>query len=806
MSKTLVILESPNKEAKVQEYLGPKYVVTSSRGHIRDLDPKSLSINIENNFEPRYFVNPDKEVVIQRLKRSYRNCTSVALATDFDREGESIAWHVAEILGIKPAERKRMIFTEITKKAITKAAEDIKPLDMNMFYAQQARRLLDRLIGYKWLSPLLWKNIQSSMKKGQSLSGGRVQSVVNRLIIDREREILKFSQENYYKTMGKFKELSMELENRLVTGDEVEDLCETVANAQIKVDDVSTKQTKRNASAPFITSTLQQEASNKFRMSPKKTMEMAQRLYENGLITYMRTDSVTLSEDILKVIITKIKRDYGDKYANLKQYKNKGKNSQEAHEAIRPSNIDKKNITVDMRNRLCESCTKLYSLIWKRTIASQMSPAEVNIQTIKAGVYNDALKKTKYKFVSKSETIVFDGFLKVYRPVETKEHSDEEDEANKEKDACAVEIKNEQILNLIKIKSEQKYTRPPVGRFTEASLVKKLDEMGIGRPSTYSSMVSIVQERKYVERKDIPGEKKKIKLFTFDIETCELDEKQNEITVNGEKSKLVPTDIGKIVNDYLEKSIGDIIDYNFTVDMEKMLDEIASGQQNWVSVVQFIYDRFNPQFDKLISTTNLEKEKYTRKLGTDPYTGREIVAYIAKYGPVICLKAPPVSDTKNKQIEKPKFISLKETDKSIETITLTEAVTLLKYPYDFGEYKGSTITICSGRYGLYFKYNGKNHSLKSCDEPETLDDIEEYFNRQIEDNKNKPTSLYRKLNDKIVIKDGKYGPYIQYSKEQGKTPVFINLGKTDPHKVTIKECMALINKKSGGYKSTYSKK
>lgn len=815
MSKILVVLESPNKESKVQDYLGSKYVVTSSKGHIRDLDAKSLSIDIENNFAPRYFVNSDKEYVIERLKRSYSKCTDILLATDYDREGESIAWHVAEILNISPHNRRRMIFTEITKKALQEASKNTKPLDMNMFYAQQARRLIDRLIGYKWLSPLLWKNIQSSMKKGQSLSGGRVQSVVNRLIIERENEILKFNTDNYFKTIGKFKELNMDLENRLTLDTEVESLCEIIANASIIVDDVTNKKTKRNPSTPFITSTLQQEASNKFRMSPKKTMEMAQRLYENGLITYMRTDSVTISDEILQSIKKKVIKDYGEKYSNLKQYKNKSKNSQEAHEAIRPSDINKEKIARDDQNRLCDGCVKLYNLIWRRTIASQMSAAEVNIQTIKAGTYDNDTKTTdlKYKFVAKSENILFDGFLRIYKPVETKEH-DEDSDNDSDSLATNKKIEKDQVLNLQVLNSEEKFTRPPVGRFTEASLVKKLDEMGIGRPSTYSSMVSIVQDRNYVEKKDILGDKKKVKRYSFNLDTCELDEKTEEISVNGEKGKLVPTDIGKIVNEYLEKNIGDIVNYDFTVNLEKMLDDVATGTQDWTGVVQCIYDTFNPQFDKLISTSQLEKEKYKRKLGVDPYTGREIITYIAKYGPVVCLKAhiQSQSDNANRKskksitFEKDKFVSLKESKKSIESITLSEAVELLKYPYELGEYKGETINICSGRYGLYFKYNQKNWSLKGKEEPGTIDDIEEYFEEMKNQNVNEEgqKKIYRKVTDKILIKDGKYGPYIQYSKEAGKKPLFVNLGKVDYNKITEDECMALVNKKmnySKGYKS-----
>ncbi len=382
MTKTLVVLESPNKEKKVQDYLGEKFLVTSSKGHIRDLDGKSLSIDIDNDFAPKYFVNDDKQYVISNLKRQFKQCTDILLATDYDREGESIAWHVAEVLGIPMSNRKRLLFQEITKKALQKSLTETKDLDMNMFYAQQARRIIDRLIGYKWLSPLLWKNVQSSMKKGASLSGGRVQSVVNRLIIDREREIAKFSQSAYFKTIGQFKNIDMDLDHKFEDAKEVETFIDVAANSNFIVESVKNKKSQRKPSTPFITSTLQQEASNKWRMSPKKTMSNAQRLYENGLITYMRTDSVTISEEILDKIKNKVVSDYGEEYSNKTQYKNKSQNSQEAHEAIRPSDINKFEIKRDDSLNLCDNCVKLYNLIWRRTIASQMSPAKVNIQTI----------------------------------------------------------------------------------------------------------------------------------------------------------------------------------------------------------------------------------------------------------------------------------------------------------------------------------------------------------------------------------------------------------------------------------------
>jgi DNA topoisomerase I len=807
MSKTLVVLESPNKEKKVQEYLGEKFLVTSSKGHIRDLDAKSLSIDIESDFAPKYFVNEDKQYVINNLKRQFKQCTDILLATDYDREGESIAWHVAEVLGIPESNRKRLLFQEITKKALQKSLGETKDLDMNMFYAQQARRIIDRLIGYKWLSPLLWKNVQSSMKKGASLSGGRVQSVVNRLIIDREREIKKFEQSPYFKTIGHFKDIDMDLDHKFTNAEEVETFIDVVANSTFLVENVKNKKTQRKPSTPFITSTLQQEASNKWRMSPKSTMSNAQRLYENGLITYMRTDSVTISDEILDKIKNKVVSDYGSKYSNKTQYKNKSQNSQEAHEAIRPSDINKFEIKRDDSLNLCDNCVKLYNLIWRRTIASQMSPAQVNIQTITAKMTtideddetDETKKMREYKFVTKNDTIEFDGFLRVYRPIETKD-AEESDDEKSNSTSKKREFKNDETLELLKLNSDEKYTKPSVGRFTEASLVKKLDDMGIGRPSTYSSMVSIVQDRNFAEKRDIKGLELESRKYSFDAVCCELDEKTEKSTINGEKGKLVPTDIGNIVNTYLEDNIGDIVNYDFTVNLEKFLDEISSGTKVWTEVVRYIYDTFEPTYLELNAANILEKDKHKRTLGNDPTTGRDIVAYIGQYGPVVCLNGDVKKKIKNK------YVSIKSDKYTIDTITLDDALELIKYPYEFGDYKGSSIEINQGKFGLYFKYKGKNYSLKDFEEPQTIEDFDDYF-KALEERKNSNGNrildgntiegLPRKISDKIWIKVGKYGPYIQYKKNpiSDTKPKFIPLkGNVDLLKITEKECMALINK------------
>lgn len=806
MSKILVVLESPNKESKVQNYLGDKYLVTSSKGHIRDLDPKSLSIDIENEFAPIYKVNADKEYVINNLKRLAKKCHSVLLATDADREGESIAWHVAEILNLPCEDRQRLVFQEITKKALLKAAEEPKPLDLNMFHAQQARRIIDRLIGYKWLSPLLWKNVQNSMKKGSSLSGGRVQSVVNRLIIDREKEIKSFDSSSYFKTNGEFDKLSMDLDYKFKETKEVESFIDAIANAYFQVDTISHKKSQRKPAAPFITSTLQQEASNKWRMSPKSTMSCAQKLYENGLITYMRTDSVTISKEVLGLIKRKIIADFGEPYSKLVQYKNKSDNSQEAHEAIRPSDINKFEIKEDASLKLDSYCVKLYNLIWRRTIASQMAPAKVDTQTITvlARDVETTLPTSKHKFISKSERIEFDGFLRVYKPVSDSDNDNDNDNDDSDSEQAKNNSFKKKIiegdkLNLMNLTSLEKYTKPPVGRFTEASLVKKLDEMGIGRPSTYSSMVSIVQDRNFAKKQDIKGIKKKVKQYQFSPVSFELSETFKEEILNGEKGKLVPTDIGGIVNTYLENNIKEAINFDFTVNLEKLLDEISTGTKPWQVVVRYIWDSFEPKFLELMSCSTLEKDKHKRVLGKDPNTGRDIYCYIAKFGPVVCL-----AEDLPKKI-KTKFVSLKETSYNIDTITLDEAIDLVKYPYSLGKINGNEVVIKLGKHGLYFSYDGKNYSLKNRGEPETIEDVEDILTEAKEAENSDNGGLPRKITKNITIMKGKNGkpPYIMFKADlmSNDKPKFVGLGKADPLKINKEECLALINKKN-----TWSKK
>jgi DNA topoisomerase I len=791
----LVLLESPAKAKKVSEFIGNGYIVKSTYGHLRDLPNKQISIDISNNFEPTYTNNFDKEHVISDLKKIYKTCDGILLAADYDREGESIAWHVAEILKVPIGKRKRLLFTEITKKAILDAMKIPTDLDINMFYAQQARRIIDRLIGYK-VTPLLWKNIQSSMKKGTSLSAGRVQSVVNKLILEREAEINKFSSNNFFKTTGIFNisklTLNFELDKKIDSKEKTEKFLEKCANHDFVVNDITKTNSKRSPSSPFITSSLQQEVSNKFKYAPKKTMTIAQKLYENGYITYMRTDSVKISDIIMDDIEKIIKKEYGDKYYKKNEFKNKSKNSQEAHEAIRPCNLGVSDLQTenDPNFEMCD--INVYNLIYRRTMASQMSDAKIENQCISS-------KIDSYTFNCKNQKVIFDGFLKVYKPFN--ENDDEENSEENKNDLSKLNIKKGDVMNLNEVNSIEKFTKPPNGRFTEASLVKKLEELGVGRPSTYSNMVSVVQDRKYVNKEDIEGVDKtyiKIKLKDFEIE-----ESSDTVKMNSEKQKLVPTDVGKIVNDFLELHFDNIINYNFTCDLEKQLDEVSSGTKDWVSVVRGIYNCFNPIILELSSNNDLYKDKFQKSLGFDPKTKFEIVTYIGKYGPLVQLK-----NTEN--MSNSKFAPLGEL--KMDNVTLKQAIELLKYPYKFCDINKNDVIVAKGKYGLYLKYDGKNINMGETKESElTRKIIKELINRTHNPNPNNSEGKQKQsgieLGENISVKNGKFGAYIQdngvnvslkYSK------YFKGLNKSHEN-LTLDECKGII-KEYGDYKKTATSK
>lgn len=785
--KSLVIVESPNKIKKIQKFLGNEYIVKASCGHIRDLDRKDLSIDTANNFKPTYKTNSDKANVISDLKSAFRGCDTCYLASDYDREGESIAWHVSQILKLNSSNRKRILFTEITKSAILKSLEKPTDIDMNMFYAQQARRILDRLIGYK-ISPILWKQIQSSYKKDGSLSAGRVQSVIVRLILEREAAIKEFESGSYFKTLGTFndggtgvKEISGELSTQFKTGDESMEFLEACQDAEFVVDGVSTKISTRNPSPPFITSTLQQEASNKFKMAPKTTMLHAQKLYEAGYITYMRTDSVVLSEEAIELIKDKVVTKYGEEYYKLREYKNKSKNSQEAHEAIRPCDFDLEFIDdddIDPRAR------KLYNLIYRRTIASQMESAKIEIVTTRINI-----STREEQFISKGERVKFDGFLRVYREDTGGNEDGSEDGEDGAGDGSEnkkeiIKFKKNQKLNRVKISSNEKITKPPVARYTEASLIKELDKRGIGRPSTYSTMISNIQDRSYVQKRDKEGEKKIVKVLMLLAGTDEIVNKSDNVKIGGEKQKLFPNSIGEIVTDFLIKNFPEIMSYDFTSRIEEDLDKIASGDKNWVDVVRGVYDVFNPTVVKMLGSTNLERDKHRRVLGTDEETGAEISVYIGKFGPVAKRSGGTVDD---------RFAPIKEAD--IKNITLREALQLFKYPKRICSISGKGVTLNSGKYGLYLKYNGKNYSTNGKSEA----DLTEDECRAIIEGNGKTTGdskgYYRKINDKIEIKTGKYGSYICY-----KSKLNVKIYGKKPEDLTEEDCIIAINKKKASSK------
>ena len=781
----LVILESPAKCDKIKKILKSldiEAVVKASYGHISDLDKKNLSIDL-SNFKPKYVVNQDKSKVISDLKLHYKRCGKILLGCDFDREGEAIAWHVSEQLKVPKEQRKRLLFTEITKSGLEKAVNNPVDLDMNMFYAQQARRIIDRLIGYK-ITPLLWSNIQSSMKKGTSLSAGRVQSVVNKLIIEREEEIKKFNASSYFKTTGKFlinkNKLNAELHQRIINKEKAYNLLEICANATFKVGNVKKSISKRNPSPPFITSTIQQEVSSKFRISPKKLMMILQKLYEGGLITYMRTDSTLISEDILDIIEKTVEEKYGPKYKNRKQYVKKSKNSQEAHEAIRPTDISINKLEEHGGDFTIDHF-KVYNLIWRRTVASQMSSAKLENITLTIDIYDEDQKVKDYYFTSKNQKMLFDGFTIVYKPFE---ESDDENDTEKTKNILVESIKENTIMTMNSIYSVEKYTKPSHLRFTEASLIKKLDELGIGRPSTYSSMVTTVQDRKFVELKDKEGENKKYSILKLKEDTIE--ESQDKIKVNGEKNKLIPTNIGEIVNTFLCNNFENILNYNFTANLEKNLDLISTGKKDWVNVVRDVYKSFNETVIKLSSNTSLDKNNYRRMLGIDTETNFEVYTYIAKYGPVVQLKN--TIDQK-----KSKFAPLK--DIKMDDVTLDQALSLLKYPYVWGKIKNKPVKVCKGKFGLYLKYNETNISLNGTNE-ENLNEhvINNLITRNTGGGSSTATTksnILKTINKDIIIKNGQYGPYINY-KNKHNIKIYSKIPIKD---LTVDDCITIIKKK-----------
>ena len=735
MAKNLVIVESPAKAKTIEKFLGTDYKVASSFGHIADLPTKEIGVDTEGDFTPKYIVSKDKKDVVRKLKGLAKDAEMVWLASDEDREGEAIAWHLAEELNLKDDKTKRIVFHEITKSAILRAIENPRNIDYNLVNAQQARRVLDRLVGYE-LSPVLWRKVKGG------LSAGRVQSVAVRLIVEREREIQDFEAQASYRIDAEFsteegKTFKAKIPKNFDTKEEAEKFLKENIGANFKVADLTTKPAKKNPAPPFTTSTLQQEAARKLYFSVSKTMTMAQRLYEAGHITYMRTDSVNLSEDARKGAKEEILKAYGDKYAKARQFKGKSKGAQEAHEAIRPTNFEKHSISGDRDQQ------RLYELIWKRAIASQMSDAQLERTNVKI----EADKHDNH-FTANGEVLKFDGFLKVYL-----EGSDEEDE---EQSGMLPALSVNQPLDNVFITATERFTRPPY-RYTEASLVKKLEELGIGRPSTYAPTISTIQSRNYIEKGSVDGTEREY--VQFKLKNDKLSEKTLTETVGSDKGKMVPTATGMVVNDFLVNHFSNILDYNFTAKVEESFDNIAEGNEEWTTMMKEFYKDFHPHVQDVAK--NADREVGERILGKDPETGKPVSVRLGKFGPMVQIGS--VEDE-----EKPRFASLGP-DQNMETLTYEEAMDLFQLPKKLGEYKGENVEVNNGRYGPYVRFGKKFVSLEKGEDPLNVD-----FDRAMELIKEKekadaPIYEYKELPVQKGV--GRFGPYLKWNN------MFINVNK-----------------------------
>ena len=735
MPKNLVIVESPAKAKTIEKFLGKDYKVESSYGHIADLPQKELGVDVKNNFQPKYVVNADKKSVVSKLNKAAKSSDMVWLASDEDREGEAIAWHLYDELKLSDDKTKRIVFSEITKSAIQKAIKNPRGINYDLVNAQKARRVLDRLVGYE-LSPVLWRKVKGG------LSAGRVQSVSVRLIVEREREIRDFESSTFFKVEAEFKtqegsSFKARLPKRLKSLEEAKSFLNDCLGANFEVSDLDKKPAQKRPAPPFTTSTLQQEASRKLYFPVGKTMSMAQRLYEAGFITYMRTDSVNLSDQAKAGAEQEIIKAYGEKYHQQRNYKGKSKGAQEAHEAIRPTDFSKHGVPAERDQQ------RLYELIWKRAIASQMSNAQLERTTAK-------IKADKHDeiFVAKGEMIKFEGFLKVYF-----EGKDEEDE---EQAGILPKIAKGDALDTNYIESTQGFTRPP-SRYTEAALVKKLEELGIGRPSTYAPTISTIQNRKYIEKSNIEGRKRNYKKLILKDDNI----KENSLseTTGADKGKLIPTDVGMVVNDFLVNHFEGILDYNFTAKLEQNFDEIAEGEEKWTEVIKDFYDKFHPNVEDVAK--NAEREVGERVLGKDPKSGKPVSARLGKFGPMVQIGS--VEDD-----EKPKFAGLRPSQ-TLNSITFEEAMDLFKLPKDLGEYKGEKVEANVGRYGPYVRYGKKFVSIPKGEDP-----LDVNYDRAVEiikakEKADEPIYTYK---DKGVQKGkGRFGPFLKWD------GMFINVNK-----------------------------
>nr|WP_302687256.1 type I DNA topoisomerase [uncultured Prevotella sp.] len=762
MQENLVIVESPAKAKKIEEFLGKDYKVMSSYGHIRDLKKKELSIN-EQTMEPDYEIPDEKKKLVTELKATAKKAKKIWLASDEDREGEAISWHLCEVLGLDEEKTSRIVFHEITKPAILDAIQHPRHLDMNLVNAQQARRVLDRLVGFK-LSPVLWRKVKPA------LSAGRVQSVAVRLIVEREREIQKFKSESYYRVSaifalinenGNATEVKAELDKRFKTHEEVEAFLEKCKDAKFTVEAVNKKPLKRTPAPPFTTSTLQQEAARKLGFTVSQTMMIAQKLYESGRITYMRTDSVNLSTLCTNASKDEIIKVYGSEYSQPRAYHTHSKGAQEAHEAIRPTYMNETSIDGTSQEK------RLYELIWKRTIASQMADAQIEKTTINIHIDN-----AEEKFVANGEVITFDGFIKVYR-----ESTDDEDGTE---DATHIlpAMKEGDELQRREITATEKFSAAPL-RYTEASLVKKLEDLGIGRPSTYAPTISTIQQREYVQNGDKKGVERS---YTIDsLKGIKVTQKVKKEIAGNEKGKLLPTDIGIVVNDFLMENFPGIMDYNFTANVEQKFDDIAEGKTEWNKWMKTFDKDFEPEVSKVMNARS-EHKAGERELGTDPKTGKPVFVKIGRFGPVAQIGSAEDKD-------KPLFAQL-PSNLSIETITLEEALELFKLPRELGEFEGTKVSVGTGRFGPYVQHNRKYVSIPKGEDPMTitLDRAIELIQEKRETEQKRHLKSFAE-DEKLELLNGKYGPYIAYDGKNYRLP---KNKMENVEALTYEECMTII--------------
>ena len=769
MQENLVIVESPAKAKTIEKFLVKDYKVMSSYGHIRDLKKKELSIDLDT-LNPDYEIPEEKKKVVSELKKNAKAAKKIWLASDEDREGEAISWHLCEVLGLDEANTNRIVFHEITKPAILKAIETPRHLDMNLVNAQQARRVLDRLVGFR-LSPVLWRKVKPA------LSAGRVQSVAVRLIVEREREIQNFVSEPYYRVNAVFavtsddgakNEVKAELSNRFKTHEEALAFLEECKKSKFTVSSITKKPLKRTPAPPFTTSTLQQEAARKLGFTVSQTMMVAQRLYEAGRITYMRTDSVNLSSLAINTSKDEIVRLYGEEYSKVRMYHTHSKGAQEAHEAIRPTYIDNVSIEGTSQEK------RLYDLIWKRTIASQMADAQIEKTTVNIAMESEDGKTTNdLQFIANGEVVAFEGFLKVYH-----ESTDDEDAGEEFSHALPVMHEGEE-LERREIVSTERYSQSP-NRYTEASLVRKLEELGIGRPSTYAPTISTIQQRDYVHKGDRKGEERKYAVDS--LLGLKITSKTKKEMAGADKGKLIPTDIGMVVNDFLMENFPEIMDYNFTAKVEQEFDKIAEGKAEWNKEMKVFYQGFEPEVEKVMNARS-EHKAGERELGIDPATGKPVFVKIGRFGPVVQIGTADDED-------KPRFSQL-PSDKSMETITLDEALELFKLPRTVGQFEGTDVVIGAGRFGPYVLHNKKYVSLPKDENPMTIT-LDAAINliqkKRLQEAQRHLKTFEEDANMEVM--NGRYGPYIAYNGKNYRMPKALHEKASE---LTYEQCMDIVN-------------